>query len=47
MRADGAGAAPEFGYAGNVHPFVEELEVGHGRGVVFGGSWSAGSAAGP
>ena len=44
MRADGAGAAPEFGYAGDVHPFVEELEVGHGCSVAFSGSWRTGSA---
>lgn len=46
MTANGAGTVPEFRHAGDVHPFVKELEVGHGSGVAFCGGGGAGSAAG-
>jgi len=44
LCADRAVAAPEFGDAGDVHPFVEELEIGHGCYIAFG--WRARSAGG-
>jgi hypothetical protein len=47
LRTDGTGAVPEFGYTRDIHPFVEELQVGHNSGFDLGGSWRSVAAAGP